>query len=101
MSQHQWAAKYGSRYFGHGKNMMCCIFCSTAEYPRCQASSKDKVYVVTCLDSKAHACWEKALHDIQLWLQEHHTCKANLTALIKVVNQQLFYGQNLIKVKAA
>jgi len=78
-----WVAKYTSRYFGHDKNMIHWHFCSTVACPRCWASSEDKVHILTCPDRDTNASWEKALQDLKLWLQEHHTDKDIFAALIE------------------
>jgi len=65
----RWAAKLAANFLPHGKNMKCWKLHMQLQSPRCPCLVEDKDHIIQCPAESAKAKWNKALTELDNWME--------------------------------
>jgi len=72
-AKQQWVSKFASKFLPYGKNMQRWKLRTQAKCPRCSCLIEDKDHIIRCTAESAKARWNKALMDLDNWMQAAKT----------------------------
>jgi len=68
-----WVSKLATKFLPYGKNMRRWNLRQQARCPRCSCLVEDKEHIFKCQEASAVKQWNKALDDLDQWLQSQHS----------------------------
>ncbi len=68
-----WVSKLATKFLPYGKNMRRWNVCQQARCPHCSCPVEDKEHIFKCQEASAVKQWNKALDDLDHWLQSQHS----------------------------
>jgi ribonuclease HI len=82
----RWLLKMATGFCGTGRMQLRCRFWNHSRCPRCDQEDETTLHVLRCTHSEANNEWNKALCDLDSWMNKYHTQpdlrRAILTLLI-------------------
>jgi len=68
-AKQQWVSKFTSKFLPYGKNMQRWKLQTQAKCPWCSCLIEDKDHIIRCAVASAKARWNKALMELDNWMQ--------------------------------
>jgi len=72
-AQQQWVSKLVAKFLPYRKNMQWWKLRTQAKCPRCECPSEDKDHIMRCPAESAVARWNKAVGELDNWMQAAQT----------------------------
>jgi len=73
LGRRRWVTKHITRHFAHGINMVQRGQWSTAQCPRCQVETEDKIHILWCPAPSARVQWTLSIQKLSWWMKDQGT----------------------------